>query len=187
LTEGWTYATAWLPSGDAAASDWAVAAVWTKTIDGNLLLRDLARARLADTSAADLIGPLARRYGVDTTFVPRKQLTDAIRADVSRVGAGVTELALDGDLMARALAASAKQVVGNVWLPAGAPWAVGFTAECQAYPHGRHVGCVEALGAAVQIMTTKWAPPPRPATPVQRERDPFAALGSDVDFMRVPL
>lgn len=189
LAEGWTYTTVHRPTSEDAATDWAVAAVWCQAITGDLLLLDVVRHRLGDASVVDLLTPLLHSHAVDSTFVPRKQLSDALRADAARAGLGVTPLEVESDLLARALPAAARQASGRVWLKAGAPWVAEFVAECRTFPHGRHFGSVEVLAAAVHVQTTRWQPPPPPsALRPARQPDPFAALGAgNIDLMRTPM
>lgn len=183
LREGWVYATAWIPDGEDAASDWAVGAAWCQTIGGDLLLLDRVRARLGDSNPADMLAPLVRTHHADTVFIGRRQLSETLRAQGSRAGIGFTPVdAADGDLYSRALNASSKVVAGRVWLPAGAPWASAFLAECAAFPHTRAQGCVAALALAAQVETTRWQPPPRtPAAQVDRYHD------DGPDFATIPL
>lgn len=166
-SEGWIYCTVHLPTGDDAGTDWAVGAAWCQAITGDLLLLDMRRARVGDVEPAALLGPLVRTHRADTVFVPRRQLTDTVRAQGSRAGVGFTPVdATDGDLYGRALTAAARVSAGRVWLPAGAPWLAAFTAECMAYPHGRSHGSVAVLALAAQVEATRWQPPPR--TPAAR-------------------
>jgi phage terminase large subunit-like protein len=178
LTEGWVYGSVHLPSGEDAATDWAVAAVWCQTIHGDLLLLDLARRRLG----AELIGPLVRTYRPDTVFVAKKQLTDTVRAQAGRERIPVTPLDVaEADLFTRALVASSAVVAGRVWLPAGAGWASQWVAECGAYPHTRAHGCVAALALATHVQTTKWQPPPRTSAARANQYD------DGPDFMTIAL
>lgn len=189
LSEGWTFGTAWLPSGEDAVSDWAVAAVWTRLPDGNLLMRGMSRIRLGDADPTAVLVPMVRDYAPDTMFVYRKQLTASVVASAARARVPVTDLILDPDPFARVLPASAQQVSGRIWLPADAPWSMVVRSECQAFPHGRQVGCIETLAAAVHVVATRWVPPPPPgALAPRRQPDPFAALGDDnIDFMRTAI
>lgn len=174
LAEGWRYGSLFLPSGEDAATDWAVGAIWCQTIGGDLLLLDLVRRRLGDEDPARMLAPLVRKHNADTVFVPRRHLTDTLRAQASRAAIGVTPVdAPDADLYSRALVASSKVVAGKVWLPHGAPWLPLFTAEAMAFPHTRAHGCVAVLALAAQVETTRWQPPPRnPAsTPMDRYAD----------------
>ncbi len=166
LADGWTYGAVHVPTGDDAASDWAVAAIWHQTVAGDLLLLELARRRLGDASVVDLLAPLARSHGADTTFVPRRRLTDALRADASRAGVALTPVDVDSDPMSRALPASSRQSAGKVWLNGAGSWTAQFVAECRAFPHGRHAGSVEVLATAAQVQSTRWQPPARPPVPV---------------------
>jgi hypothetical protein len=90
LAEGWRYVTAHLPAGEDAATDWAVAAAWCQTIGGDLLLLDRRRVRLGDSNPAELLAPLVRTHNADTVFVAKKQITDTLRAQVSRAAVGIT-------------------------------------------------------------------------------------------------
>ncbi len=179
LAEGWRYGTVHLPTGEDAATDWAVGAIWCQTIGGDLLLLDLVRRRLGDQDPAEMLGPLVRRHNADTVFVARRHLTDTLRAQASRARVGVTPIdAADADLCSRALVASSKVVAGKVWLPHGAAWLPLFTAEAMAYPHTRSQGSVAVLALAAQVETTKWQPPPR--TPSARTPDRYADQGIDL-------
>lgn len=186
LGDGWTYCTLHLPEPDEPAG-WAVAAVWSQTITGDLLLLDRVRTRLGDTSPADIAAPLARTHVADTVFVARRQLSDTLRAQAGRAGIGVTPVEAGADLFSRALVASSKVAAGRVWLPAGAPWLAQFTAECVAFPHGRQHGSVAVLALAAQVETTRWQPPP--TTPTINTPDPYAHLGGgmSVDYLNCPL
>lgn len=182
LSEGWTYVSAWIPDGEAAAGDWAVGAAWCQTIGGDLLLLDRVRARLGDSNPADMLAPLVRTHHADTVFIAKRQLSETLRAQGSRARIGFTPVdAADGDLYARALNASAKVVAGRVWLPAGAPWASAFLAECAAFPHTRAQGCVAALALAAQVETTRWQPPPRTPSAIVPTYD------DGPDFATVPM
>jgi phage terminase large subunit-like protein len=182
LAEGWRYGTVYLPSGEDAATDWAVGAIWCQTIGGDLLLLDLVRRRLGDEDPAQMIAPLVRRHSADTVFVARRHLTDTLRAQASRASVGVTPVdAPDADLFSRALVASSKVVAGKVWLPHGAPWLPLFAAEAMAYPHTRAHGCVAVLALAAQVETTRWQPPPRTPSAMVRGYD------DGPDFATIPL
>ncbi len=174
-SEGWTYATAYIPDGGA---EYAVVAVWCQTIGGDLLILDLRRERLGSASAADLAAPLARRWQADTVFVAKKQITDTLRAQAGQARIGLTAVDAGADLYARSLTAAKKVADGRVWLPAGADWAGTFTAEATAFPHSSQVGCVAVLALAAQVETTRWQPPPRSPNPV-------AAADDGVDLLTV--
>lgn len=172
LSEAWVYGVAHIPDGEAATSEYAVAAVWCQTIRGDLLLLDLAREKLGAGGAADMMAPLVRRWNADTVFVAKKQITDSLLAEAGRARVGLTPIDAGTDLYARALTAAKKVADGRVWLSTGQPWAGQFTAEASAFPHSSQHGCVAALALAAQVETTRWQPPPRtPAATVRAYDD----------------
>lgn len=189
-SEMWRFITGDLAASTRTSADWTVAAAWGLTLDGDLVLLDLARARVGERHHYDLFRPLAERWAVDTAFIEATQHSMTLTAEASRSGLHITPLHADTDKFSRALPASARASGGRIWLPAAAPWAADFISECAAFPNGSHDDMVDCLAYAVRVAITKWAPPP-PASPVARARrtpDPFAALGGgNINFQKVPL
>ncbi len=172
-TEAWVFFTAHLPSGDDALSDYQVVSAWARTLDGFVLLLDRARWKAGESSTSEQVRPLVGRWRPDTLFVPRKQRTEPLLADVSSF-VSVTPLDVESDRMSRVFPASAMHAAGKVWMPTAA-WAEAAKSEFLAFPNSRYSGMVETLAHAVRVVNTKWVPPVTPNT-IHREANPFDSV-----------
>jgi phage terminase large subunit-like protein len=165
-SETWVFLTAHLPGSDDALGEHHVLSAWAYTLDGHLLLLDRARWKPGDATLADKVQPLVTRWTPDTMFVPRKQRTEQLMAEMARV-VSINSLDVAPDAMSRILPAAAMQAAGKVWMPTAA-WAEAAKSEFLAFPHSRQTGMVETLGHAVRVAATKWMPPPTPARPAKQ-------------------
>ncbi|WP_433460708.1 hypothetical protein [Micromonospora sp. CA-248212] len=185
LASMWLFATAHVAVGEDAGTDFTVASVWGRDLDGGLILLDRVRRRVGESNPMTVVADAIRGWPVDVTYVTRKQHALLVRAGLLLPGQSVMPLDIEPDRLARALPASAAVTGGRVWIPSTAPWREQFTSEFLAFPNSRFEGSVTCLAMAVFAGSTQWAPPP-----VMAQASP--SVGSDdgvrdVDWHNEPL
>lgn len=182
LGDCWKFGTVDLANSTKTSADWTVAAVWALTLDGDLVLLDLMRARVGEQHHFDLVRPLAERWRADTFFVERSQYGTTLARDAANSGVHLTPIDPEADKFSRALPYSARASGGRVWLPAGSPEKVKiFVDEHAAFPNGSHDDCVDVGSFATRVAVTRWQPPAPRTQP-----DPVGAR-DQMDYMSVPL
>lgn len=185
LADSWVFLTAFLPSGEGGIGDFAVVSAWARTIDGSLILLDRARWRNDQADMASKVTPLVRRWRPDTMFMPKKQRSVPLVADLNGLGVHSMPVDAEADAMSRAFPASTQQAAGKIWLPT-ATWTESFKSECLAFPNSRHAGSVETLGLAVRVIATHYAPGPAAPSPIREQT--FESFGtSEIDFSQVEM
>ena len=178
LKQCWRFATADLAASTRTTADWTVFIAWAITLDGDLVILDMAREQVAEGGHYGLVRPLVERWGLDTVFVEKSQYGTTLARDAARAGVPLSPLIADVDKLTRALPASAKAAAGRIWLPAGAPWLQHLLDETASFPNGSHDDICDCIAYAARVSVTEWVPPPpRPVDPQHRE----------IDFMSVPM
>lgn len=181
LADSWKFITADLAASTRTAADWTVFCCWARTISGDLVLLDRLRAKIGEGQHFQHVRGMVERWGVDTVFVEATQHTMTLVREATQQGVPVSPLRAEQDKFSRALPASAWASSGRIWLPAGAVWLSEFVDELSQFPNSRWDDQADALGYAVRVAVTQWAPPPpRPA--------PQARSGErEIDLLHVPL
>lgn len=179
LSQTSRFGTAYLPHGEDASSDYAVVCAWSRTLDGDLVLLDRVRSRMFNAPLAELLGPLARKYELDTVFVAKKQATDSVRKDARKMRVHLSPVDVDSDRVTRALPAAEK--LGKIWLPADTAWTREVVTECSAFPATQTAGHVETIALAAHTSATRWLP--IPANPATAPSDD----SREIDYLTCPM
>lgn len=166
----YTFATVDVAASTKTSADYTVCAVWTVTLEGDLVLLDREREHVAMHDHFSLARRLFSRWGEVPLFVERGFFASTLVADARASGIGVAELRADADKLTRATPTANRVHTGKVWFPAEAPWIDEWTDELAAFPQGAHDDQVDTLAYAARVMTNDYTPPV-PDPPFRLPRD----------------
>lgn len=190
LRDCWRFATVDLAASTRTSADFTVIAAWARTLDGDLALLDMVRARIGEEAHFTHARPLVQRWQLDTVFVEASQYGTTLVREATQDGVPISPIQAEKDKFSRALPYSAWVSGGRVWLPAGAHWLGTWVDEHASFPAARNDDTVDTGSLAVRVAVTKWAPPP-PRMPLPARRDDgfggAFGYGQPVDLMSVPL
>jgi predicted phage terminase large subunit-like protein len=195
LVDCWRFGTVDVAGSTKTSADWTVVSAWAVTPEGDLVLLDRARDRVADHDHFAMALPLISRWKLDTLWVEQGFFASTLVGDARDANVPVAPLVADTDKVTRAIPAAGRVHAGRVWFPAEAPWLDEWCDELASFPRGTHDDQVDTLSYAARVITASWTPAkslPRPGL------DPHAravaeahraATGdgrADLDIMRVP-
>jgi predicted phage terminase large subunit-like protein len=130
-------------------ADFTVLATWALTPSADLILLDMARARI---EGPDIVPALRHAYELhkpDVIGIEASAFQLVIVQEARRAGLPIKALRPDRDKVSRALAAAARMEGGQVFFEDGAPYLDVLESELTAFPHGRHDDIVDTLAYAV--------------------------------------
>ena len=159
----WRFATCDVAASEKTSADWTVVAVWAIDREGDLILLDLARARVEMSNHFEMARPLRERWVFDLLYVEHQWWSKTLIVDARAAGVPVAEVVADKDKLTRAIPAAGRVHAGKVWFPAGAPWLDAFENELASFPRGSHDDQVDVLAYAARIAAAHWTPAPPPA------------------------
>jgi predicted phage terminase large subunit-like protein len=165
VRECWRFATADLAASTKTSADWTVFVAWAITLDGDLVVLDMARGQVGEGQHFALARPLIERWQLDTVFVERSQYGTTLARDAARAGVPMSPLDADADKLTRALPASSRAASGRIWLPSGADWLQVWLDETASFPSARHDDICDALAYGARVSVTKYVPPPPKTLP----------------------
>ena len=151
------------------SADFTVAAAWAISVNGDLILLDRVRDRVAQSGHFDLVTPLRQRWlgPYDVTYVESRMFGTTLVYAAGRAGLPLAELHADVDKLTRALPAANLQRQHKVWLPADAPWLDEWLDELADFPSAAHDDQVDVLAYAARVAVAHWLPTEAP-TPAHR-------------------
>jgi predicted phage terminase large subunit-like protein len=158
LDDCWRFATVDLAASKKTSADWTVVAAWAISGDGDLILLDRARKRVAEEDHWDLAHPLVSRWALSTVFVEKSFITATMVIDATKAGLPVEPVAADVDKVTRAIPATSRLRAGRVWFPAVADWLDEWCDELAAFPSGAHDDQVDTLSYAARVVAAHWLP-----------------------------
>jgi predicted phage terminase large subunit-like protein len=184
----WKFATVDLAASTRTSADFTVIAAWARTLDGDLVLLDMVRAKIGEEQHFAHALPLVQRWNLDTVFVEASQYGTTLVRQATQEGVPITPIQAEVDKFSRALPYSAWTASGRVWLPAGALWLDTWIGEHASFPASSHDDMVDVGSMAIRVAVTKKAPQPA-AFPVPAKHSPeeTAIGGSTVDFLSADL
>ncbi|MFY1686483.1 phage terminase large subunit [Plantactinospora sp. WMMB782] len=160
LRDCWRFATIDLANSTRTSADYTVIAAWARTVDGDLVLLDMVRAKIGDEQHFAQVRPLVERWQLDTVFVEGSQYGTTLVREAANSGTPITAIQAEQDKFSRALPYSAWVSSGRVWLPAGAMWLDTWVEEHASFPAARNDDTVDTGSLAVRVAVTRWSPPP---------------------------
>jgi predicted phage terminase large subunit-like protein len=158
LDDCWRFATVDLAASTKTSADWTVVSAWAISPDGDLILLDRVRRRVAEEDHFDLAKPLISRWALATVFVEAGFIGSTLVIDATRDGVPVEAVAADTDKVTRALAATSRVKAGRVWFPGQADWLDEWCDELAAFPSGSHDDQVDTLSYAARVVSAHWLP-----------------------------
>lgn len=158
LDDCWRFATVDLAASTRTSADWTVASAWAIGVDGDLILLDRVRARVAEEDHFDLVRPLVQRWALDTVFVEQAFIGATFVIDATRSGVPVQPLKADTDKITRSIPATSRVTQHRVWFPAGADWLDEWCDELASFPSGSHDDQVDTLAYAARVAAAHWLP-----------------------------
>ena len=158
LQDCWRFATVDLAASTRTSADYTVIAAWARTLDGDLVLLDLVRAKIGEDAHFAHARPLVERWQLDTLFVEATQQGYTLVREATQAGLPITPLKAEQDKFSRALPYSAWCSGGRVWLPANAHWLQGWIDEHAGFPNATHDDQVDVGAYAVRVAVTQWVP-----------------------------
>lgn len=174
LQDCWRFITMDFAASTKSSADFTVASCWAMTPNGDLVLLDRVRQRVADHDHYALAAGLRTRWGADQVYVESNWWSETFTADALRAGVPVVELSADTDKVTRAIPAAGRVHAGRVWFPAetsGCPcgecndgvWLDEWCDELAIFPQGTHDDQVDTLSYAARVAVADWSPAPVPA------------------------
>ncbi len=156
-------------------------AAWARTISGDLVLLDLARARIGEEQHFAQARPLVQRWQLDTVFVEASQYGTTLVREATQNGVPITPIQAEQDKLSRALPYSAWVSSGRVWLPGGNPhWLDAWISEHASFPAGAHDDTVDCGSLGIRVAITKWNPGPAKRLPGPGLDNTFGAPSADL-------
>ena len=193
----WKFATCDVAASEKTSADWTVVSVWAIDREGDLILLDMARARVEMSDHFAMAKPLRDRWAFDLLYVEHQWWSKTLITDARAAGIPVAEVQADTDKLTRAIPAAGRVHAGKVHFPADAPWLEDFENELASFPRGAHDDMVNTLAYAARIAAAHWTPadPPARKPPVGPELERIAAAyaaatgngGHEIDIMTVKL
>lgn len=184
LRDCYRFATCDLAASTKTSADFTVVSAWAHTTDGDLLLLDRVRERVAEVDHAGIALPLVRRWQLDWVGVEDSGRSVNISAGLGREGVQVRPLKADVDKFTRSLPAQARSKRRQLWLPAEASWLDEWRGEMLAFPNAAHddqIDCyayaareVQGWGSATTVTQT--------APAKVRPQDVFDPLAPSLDI-----
>lgn len=141
----WRFATVDLAASLNTRADYTVVMTFAVTPNMDLLLLDVARARLEGPDHIPFITNVYSEYHHGFIAIERAgfQLTTVQAA--RRKGLPIRELTADTDKWSRALPAAARMDAGAIYFKSGATWLQDLEPELTAFPNGQHDDQVDCL------------------------------------------
>lgn len=167
LADTWRFATVDLAASTKTSADWTVVTAFALTIDGELLVLDRVRSRMAESEHIDLALPLVRRWGLDTVYIEKGWIGTQLVVDLTVAGVPVLPVDPDADKVTRALPAVSRQQAKRIFLPQQAAWLDEWMDEHAEFPSGVHDDQVDTLAYGVRVAGSHWSPAGYP--PVGKE------------------
>jgi predicted phage terminase large subunit-like protein len=185
LDDCWRFITVDLAATTSTSADWTVAAAWAVSLNGDLILIDLARDKVEEHEHWDLVRPLRERYAVDTVFVESRMFGTTLVVDATRAGVPIVELKADTDKWTRAVPASTRVNARRAWFPAAADWLDDWVSELASFPNGAHDDQVDVFAYAARAQAAHWTPQDEFEALMARTRieDPYMAINSATESM----
>jgi predicted phage terminase large subunit-like protein len=174
-----------LATSTKTSADWTVAAAWAIPPNGDLVLLDRVRQRVAEADHFGLVAPLRQRWlgPYDVTYVESRMFGTTFVYQAGRAGIPIAELKADVDKFTRAIPAANLVRQNRVWLPADAPWLDEWLDEHADFgPHAAHDDQVDVLAYAARMLVAHFVP-----MPTGKQVDAWRASGgSELDIMAIP-
>lgn len=177
------------------SADWTVAAVWGITLDGDLVLLDRARQRIAEAAHWALLKPLCIRWACPTVYLERGFIGSTLVIDATRAGVRILPVTPDKDKITRALPATERLKSHSVFFPdtTAADWSDEWADEVAGFPSWPHDDMVDCFAYAARVASAHWTPPPIDPEPTRRyvpqagdlAFEAATGLRGGVDFSRV--
>jgi predicted phage terminase large subunit-like protein len=182
------------------SADWTVAAVWGITLDGELILLDRSRERIAERAHWALLAPLCHRWACPDVYVESGFIGSTLTIDATRAGIRVQPVKPDKDKITRALPATQRVKAHSVYFPDSSvyDWHDEWCDEIAGFPTWTNDDQADVLAYAARIASAHWNPPPvdpdrgRTFEPSRRTDDELAyeaatGVRGSVDFMSVDM
>jgi len=169
MADTWRFATMDVAASTRTGADFTVVAVWAVTVEGDLILLDRWRNRVADHNHFAMVRGLATRWGFDTLYVEKSWWSTTVVQDARDAGVPVAPLIADTDKVTRAVPAAGHLQAGKVWWPAetagcpcgncpGGVWLDEWCDELAAFPRGTHDDQVDTFSYAARVRSHEWVP-----------------------------
>jgi predicted phage terminase large subunit-like protein len=165
------------------SADWTVAAAWAIPPNGDLVLLDRKRERVAEADHFALVAPLRQRWlnPYDTVYVESRMLGTTFVYQAGRAGIPIAELKADVDKFTRAIPAANLVRQNRVWLPHDAPWLDEWLDECADFPNGAHDDQLDCLAYAARMLIAHFVP-----QPTGKQVDAWRATSGELDIAAIP-
>jgi predicted phage terminase large subunit-like protein len=214
MADTWRFATMDVAASTKTGADYTVVSVWAVTVEGDLILLDRWRNRVADHNHFAMVEALRNTWDFDVLYVEKSWWSTTVVQDARDAGIPVAPLVADTDKVTRAVPAAGQLQAGKVWFPAetsGCPcagpcaattppgqWLDEWLDELAAFPRGTHDDQVDTFSYAARVRSHEWVPagkreqPPARPSPAEQAIAAAhrAATGNGdhpVDLMNMPL
>lgn len=158
LDDCWRFVTVDLAVSEKTSADWTVAGVWAISLNGDLILLDGDRKRIAEEQHWKLVRPLKEKWLADVVYVESRVYGTTMVYEAGKSGIPVKELKADTDKVTRALPATVRAENGRLWLPTvGQLPDIGiWVNELVSFPNAAHDDCVDVVAYAARVDATEW-------------------------------
>jgi predicted phage terminase large subunit-like protein len=147
-----------LAASTKTSADWTVASVWGISLDGWLILLDMARARLGEEAHWDLVRPLCVKWAAPQVYVEKGFIGSTLVIDATRAGIRVAPVSPDTDKVTRALPATQRMASHTAFFPADAEFLDTVLDELAAFPSGKWDDFTDTFSYAARIASAHWTP-----------------------------
>jgi predicted phage terminase large subunit-like protein len=166
------------------SADWTVAAAWAIPPNGDLVLLDRKRERVAEADHFAMIAPLRQRWlgPYDTVYVESRMLGTTFVYQAGRSGIPIAELKADVDKFTRAIPAANLVRQNRVWLPHDAAWLDEWLDEHADFPNAAHDDQVDVMAYAARMLVAHFVPQPT----AKQTDDAWRASTNELDIAAIP-
>lgn len=151
-----TYQTCDPAGSTKTTADYFALATWAKTLQNDLLLLDIIRARLEGPDQPNIFKQAYLRWKPAFQGVEARSMGLTLYQMLTREGLPIRELKADTDKVTRALPAAARMEAGAIYFLKGAPWLGDYEDELIAFPKGAHDDQVDVTSYAVNTLINEF-------------------------------
>lgn len=156
----WKFLTVDLAISKRTSADYTAVGVWGITLDGDLILLDGLRKRIAEEEHFPNVSGLRAKWDAGTVYVEAAQHGTTLVYEAGRDGTPIAKLTPDQGKFERAIPASNRAKAGRLFVPSPTVWPeiTTWVDEWAAFDNAVHDDTVDVLAYAAHVAATHWVP-----------------------------